>query len=317
MDSLVSVIVPVYNVEAFLDECIKSVVVQTYENWELILVNDGSKDNSPKICDQWADKDERIKVFHQENGGLSEARNAGLKHCKGEYIVFLDSDDYLMPNGIEYLLEKLEDEGCQMCVGNYNNIFGDEVYMGTLNQSIHEEILDWEGYMERFYTFVPFYAQVWAKIYKREIFEDILFPKGRVSEDAYVMLDVVRKCERICIVPEVVSVYRQRQGSVTARPYSETVDDDVLWLDKHIGFYRENGYTNLEAAAIKQYCYMLLQRWGELDSEKKRKYSSVLRKNSRYIFVQKNVPAKTRVKYGVASVSPSLASSLFRNRRRR
>ncbi len=317
MAALVSVIVPVYNVEDFLDECIKSVISQTYDNWELILVDDGSKDGSPALCDKWAEKEARIKVYHQKNGGLSEARNTGLKYCQGEYITFLDSDDYLLPNCIETLLNGLEEKECQMCVGNYTNITGNEIYMGTLNQRIKEEIVDWEGYMEKFYTFVPFYAQVWAKIYKREIFDGIIFPKGRVSEDAYVMLDVVRKCEKICVIPEVVSVYRQREGSVTAKPYSETIDDDVLWLDKHIDFYKENGYKKLEDAAVKQYSYMLLQRWGELNREKKKKYSPVLREKCRYIFKQKNGTAKTKVKYGIASVCPSLASELFRNRRRR
>ena len=317
MAALVSVIVPVYNVEEFLDECIESVISQTYKDVEIILVDDGSKDGSPAICDKWAEKEAIIKVYHQENKGLSEARNVGLEHCKGDYIVFLDSDDYLLPNCIETLLSKLEKEDCQMCVGNYSNIAGEEIYMGTLNQYIQEETLSWEQYMEKFYTFVPFYAQVWAKIYKREVFEEIRFPKGRISEDAYVMLDVVRKCKKICVIPEVVSVYRQRPGSVTAKPYSEIVDDDLLWLDRHIVFYKDNKYTKLEDAAVKQYCYMLLQRWGELNGEKKKKYSPDLRKRSRYIFIQKNISVKARIKYGMASVSPSLASSLFRNRRRR
>ena len=110
MKPLISVIIPVYNVERYLDECIKSIVNQTYENLEIILVDDGSPDNCPRMCDDWAKKDERIRVIHKENGGLASARNAGMNICTGEYISFVDSDDWMELNAYESLLKYFDDK---------------------------------------------------------------------------------------------------------------------------------------------------------------------------------------------------------------
>lgn len=113
---LISIIVPVYKVEKYLDKCVESIVEQTYKNLEIILVDDGSPDNCPAMCDEWAKKDSRIKVIHKKNGGLSSARNAGLDGCTGDYIYFLDSDDYIADNCIEMLFNAIVSDGSDMCI---------------------------------------------------------------------------------------------------------------------------------------------------------------------------------------------------------
>ena len=128
---LVSIIVPVYKVEKYLDKCIESIVGQTYENLEIILVDDGSPDNCPAMCDRWAEKDSRIKVIHKENGGLSSARNAGLDACTGEYIYFLDSDDYIAENCIEMLFNTIISDGSDMCIGNLMSVDESENFVDS------------------------------------------------------------------------------------------------------------------------------------------------------------------------------------------
>ena len=118
MGELISVIIPIYNVEAYLDECIASVIAQTYSNLEIILVDDGSPDNCPQMCDEWAAKDSRIRVIHKENGGLSDARNAGIDIATGEYIAFVDSDDWIVPEMYEKMLAALKTENAATCAWN-------------------------------------------------------------------------------------------------------------------------------------------------------------------------------------------------------
>ena len=133
-ESLVSCIVPVYNVEKYLNQCIESIVSQTYKNIEIRLINDGSTDTSPEICDRWEKKDERIIVIHKKNGGLSSARNEGLNQRKGEWIVFIDSDDYVHPQFIEILLEEVKNNKVLMACCNYksgkldNDILSEKCY---------------------------------------------------------------------------------------------------------------------------------------------------------------------------------------------
>ena len=123
MGELISVIIPIYNVEAYLDECIASVIAQTYSNLEIILVDDGSPDNCPQMCDEWAAKDSRIRVIHKENGGLSDARNAGIDIATGEYIAFVDSDDWIEPEMYEIMLAALKNENADICACNILSCF--------------------------------------------------------------------------------------------------------------------------------------------------------------------------------------------------
>ena len=131
MFALVSVIIPVYKVEKYLDRCVESIVNQTYKNLEIILVDDGSPDNCPRICDAWAEKDDRIKVIHKENAGMGMARNSGLETATGEYLMFVDSDDYLSENAVEVLYERMVVDGSDMAVGKHADVYDD----GTINDT--------------------------------------------------------------------------------------------------------------------------------------------------------------------------------------
>ena len=220
MNRLISVIVPVYNVEKYLNKCVESIVNQTYTNLEIILVDDGSPDNCPQMCDEWAEKDSRIKVIHKENGGASDSRNAALDIAKGDYITFVDADDYISYECVEILLKALLENNCDMAAARYieikNGITKEKVY--SKNTFIFNEVDYWKYYyINRFsrWDISAGIIAVWNKIYKKEVFEDIRFPIGRISEDAFIAHEIASKCDRIAYVDKPLYYYVIRSGSVS------------------------------------------------------------------------------------------------------
>ena len=159
---LISVIVPVYNTEKYLEKCVMSILNQTYKNLEIILIDDGSTDNSPQICDSLAEKDNRITVIHQPNGGVSSARNTGLDNTHGDYIMFVDSDDYIAPNMIEFLSENIGDTDIAMC--GYNSVDENGNLSPQENVTVADGIISIDTFWNYFYTDTRiYYVTLWAK----------------------------------------------------------------------------------------------------------------------------------------------------------
>ena len=213
---LISVIIPVYKVEAYLPACIDSVFAQTYPNLEIILVDDGSPDRCGEICDTYAEKDCRIRVIHKKNGGLSDARNAGMGVAAGEYFYFLDSDDYIHPEAISILLKHALAHHADIVCADYLSFLD-----GTEPQpALSEEkpvVLNRIAALERF---VMKDWGAWGKLYRREIHEGIEFPFGKIHEDEAIMLQLLDRCDTIVTVEDQLYLYRTRPGSITAQSYS-------------------------------------------------------------------------------------------------
>lgn len=212
-DPLISIIVPVYKVEAFLDECIESIVNQTIKDIEIILVDDGSPDRCPQMCDAWVQKDPRIRVIHKKNAGASSARNAGLNAAKGRYIGFVDSDDYIAKNMYEELLGGIQssDKGMACCGAVVVSEDGKVLYnRGVPVQRIMsvDRALDSVFYLEA-------EVSVWSKLYHREVFERLRFPEGETNEDFPVMVPSVVMAQGMVHVQQCLYYYRQRSGSIT------------------------------------------------------------------------------------------------------
>ena len=219
MEALVSVIVPVFNVFPFLREALNSVVRQTYRNLEIIVVDDGSTDGSGEICDEYL-SDPRVQVIHQENRGLSGARNVGLDVMTGTFVAFLDSDDEFRPEMIQTMVNGLMDSGAEIAVCGFASHFSAfrfgkrEVISGT--EALRGLFL---GRMNN---------AVWNKVYRRKIWEDVRFPEGRVYEDGPVMLELFRKCNRVLLLPEILMVYRMRPGSISRSASPKIIRDYVV-----------------------------------------------------------------------------------------
>lgn len=228
VNPLISVIVPVYNVAEYLPECVDSIISQTYTNLEIILIDDGSTDDCPRICDEYASKDSRIRVIHKKNGGLSDARNAGLDICTGEWIGFVDSDDFIAPDMYQQLYKAAISQNADVAVcqseryenGNFVN----------LNKNRKKELLHSKSEMiNRMFCGGGQTIAVCLKLYRAYVFANIRFPKGLTNEDAFIILDVLNKSSCMAIIPEALYFYRIRSGSITnAKKWNENIFDTVL-----------------------------------------------------------------------------------------
>lgn len=231
MDKLISVIVPVYNVSQYLRQCVDSILSQSYQNLEVILVDDGSTDSSGIICDQYAQADNRIIVIHKENGGLSDARNAGLKVAKGEYIGFVDSDDFIHPDMYKLLAEILEDNQADIAIANWQGFFdGRESELhdnGTGNIMCFENIetLEFLIYGKDKYR-ISF--SVWDRLYCKEAIGDFFFPKGKCYEDVVWSAKVFYGTKKSVYIDKSLYYYRRRDDSIVGLDSKHGVSRRVL-----------------------------------------------------------------------------------------
>jgi len=220
MNPLISVIVPIYKVEKYLSECVDSILHQTYSNIEIILVDDGSPDACGAICDAYQAQDERIIVIHKENGGLSDARNAGLKIAKGAYFNFVDSDDRLPVNAIERLFHMMVQHNAQMVIGGFERFRDDsgEVFFSTDTDGEKTTVMT---RLEAIEDFFRDGCQAWAVLYERKIHEGIYFPKGEINEDEAIIFQLYDRCDTVVVTNAVVYSYRNRAESITTTSFSK------------------------------------------------------------------------------------------------
>lgn len=246
MGYLVSIIIPVYNVEKYLDKCMESVVKQTYSELEIILVDDGSTDDSGIICEQWKNKDNRIKVIHQGNGGLAHARNEGMKLATGQYVLFVDSDDWIDLDMVEILVQGCVKNDTEIAVCRYRKIYKDHIEDNGTSESFvcsGKEALNYHIFeREKQYCFC--YA-VWNKLYKKELIEGIEFPKGMHFEDVGYTSRVLYSAKKVYYTDAAKYNYLiERDGSIMNRGFTERkITDELVLLDREIDFFQKE---NLE-----------------------------------------------------------------------
>lgn len=238
MNDLISVIIPVYNVEKYLRECLDSVLAQTYTNLEILLVDDGSTDGSGAICDEYAGKDSRIRVIHQENGGLSAARNAGLRAAKGSYIEFVDSDDWIDRNLLKSQMDAiqqhhvsiaattihLEEEtpSCQSIVASGTDIF---------LRSVGSDSIKINGW---------FFWSACGRLFDAALLEGLYFPEGVVNEDVDFTPKVFFRADSVCIMDTGMYFYRNREGSITGRNHLNVHADLIIVLSRLLQYAEQN-----------------------------------------------------------------------------
>lgn len=215
----ISIIVPVYKVEPYLDKCVSSIVNQTYTNLEIILVDDGSPDNCPAMCDSWAQKDSRIRVIHKPNGGLSDARNAGMAVASGEFIGFVDSDDWIAPDMYESLCRHLKEDGSDIAACGVQMDWDDDTPPCMLTRD-GNCILNQEEAMQAIIQESWLKQPVWYKLYKAELVKDILFPVGKYHEDVSWSYQAVGRAKKVSVSDHVGYYYLQRGGSIMGEGYS-------------------------------------------------------------------------------------------------
>lgn len=260
-ENAVSVIVPVYNVEKFLDRCVRSILQQSYDELEIILVDDGSTDGSGEICDSLAKTDKRIIVIHQKNQGLSAARNTGLEASHGEYICFVDSDDYVNRDYVKYLYKLCTENDCDVAICGHH-VTSEQNYYRDINIDSPAEILSKEEIFDRFYTDMHgSIVLAWNKIYRRECIGDIRYEVGIIHEDEATTFKILYNANKIAFGREVCYYYFSRPDSITGRGYNEKSLDILKAYNNRMLFYKEHGETALYDRECQYYLSEILAHY--------------------------------------------------------
>lgn len=250
----ISIIVPVYNVEAYLSRCVNSILTQTYDDFELILVDDGSTDNSGKICDNFVSSDPRIRVIHKENGGVSSARNAGLDICVGKYVSFVDSDDFIAPIMLENLHSLAEKEKADIVDCGFTRVF-DSTQPQDITSTDEYTITDGRTAIRN----LPGAASSWAKLYRRELFRNLRFEEGRIYEDTLLLPFLYYEAEKVVTTPASYYCYFQRPGSIMQSNYSIKNLDILYVYEMRLDFFAEKGLTEAYNLLNADYPFILVK----------------------------------------------------------
>ena len=253
---LISIIVPIYKVEPYLRRCLDSIVNQTYTNLEIILVDDGSPDACPQICDEYATKDNRIVVIHKNNGGLSDARNAGLNISKGDYISFVDSDDWIDKQYVETLLTLIKTENSDIVFGE-NEPF--HTNYSTQNKKKQYFVTNYTqlGSLEVLFSKnLVSHTVPWGKLYKRELFVNVRFPIGRFHEDEFTTYILFSKSSKITYTNACLYFYRQRANSITSSAHNE---DFICAREQQLAFFKRYNFESIVPLVLEKLCWLQLR----------------------------------------------------------
>ena len=279
MTPLISIVIPVFNVEQYLKECIDSVLKQTYENIEILLIDDGSTDMSAKICEEYASSDQRVKCYHKTNGGLSSARNYGIERANGKYTTLVDSDDYIDERFIEVLYNNLIETDSDIAISNFQR-FSEQTNPQVVSVENGNEIKiftkleSYEALFRKEYKYQ--FTMACGKLYKSEILKEIPFPDGRNYEDSATAHLFISKTNRIVYSDRKQYLYRTRQTSIT-KSEKYVKDDIILSAKDQLGFFtNEDVPFEIVIKSAKNYITILMgvySRIAKTDtvSEKKRK----------------------------------------------
>lgn len=261
MNSLVSVIVPMYNVENYVGHCIETIVNQTYRNLEIILVDDGSPDNSGRIADEWASKDSRIVVIHKPNGGLSDARNVAIDVAKGEYITLVDSDDYIHTRMIELLMQVAEEKSADVVVCSHKMVYEGKIQQDEEVSLGEVQIVDGKE-IQKIYLHPSDkrldYTVAWEKLYKRKCFETIRYPKGKLHEDEYTTFQILYEAEKIAYVDIPLYYYLSRESSIMGE-FKPSRFDIFGGYARRIEYYESKGEHELAKETFFLGLHMMAQ----------------------------------------------------------
>lgn len=315
---LISIIVPVYKVEKYLEKCIDSIVRQNYSNIEVILVDDGSPDNCGEICESWMKKDNRIRVFHKKNGGLSDARNCGIEHSKGEYITFVDSDDYISEDYIMKLYYFLVENNADISVCNTDIVFEDSNANEVKDANIMIKRYDPDSAFENMLYEIDLTNSAWGKLYKRKLWNGIRFPVNKLYEDMFVTYKLFYKAKNIIYVSEKLYHYLVRSDSILG---TVSVDEQMDMYSAAVEMlnYASKINHNLTKAAqcrLCNSCIEMAMRCKKGESLPKFVWEKIRRYRCKVIF-NKKIKKKYRILACVSFVGARNLRNIYQKFRKR
>lgn len=306
MQELVSVVVPVYNAQKYLQACVDSIINQTYRNLEIILVDDGSTDQSGMMCDEYAGKDKRVKVIHKENGGNGDARNTGYAQAIGKWLVMADNDDLLHPQQIEILLNVAKAKNADIVVGNYkpitdeeqpvNTLITDEVYRKaevlTENHLCDDEFLKKRSMI---------LTTPWSKIWKKSLYEDVKFPKKSKHDDTWTTWKAYEKAKTVVFVDEVLHYWRNNPQSFS-RIFDLSHLEGIDAYAEQLDYFIKNKKQRYVEIVFDEYLEMFFWCYNRMCENKAElsnlePYLKYMRNNIGYVKISKTISIKKWLKY--------------------
>lgn len=316
VNSLISVVIPVYNVENYLRECLDSIINQNYKNLQIILVDDGSTDDSSYICDEYGNKDKRIEVYHKENGGLSDARNYGMAMAKGDWILFVDSDDYLLKEACSRLMQLALSSDAEMAVCDVCKFEDGHNPEKKDLSGIRLEFTAKQGVEAYFYRKIPGYAH--GKLIKRNVLNGIQFPYGKLFEDAFVVYKIMEKCRKIVVTRDNLYCYRQRSGSIVNSVFTKRQMDILEANEQAVSYYKNSDREILRAVYSRQFVSAvdvmrkIPSDWS--DRRDKDYICDIIKRTRKYVLKDKKNSSIVRTMAAVSCISPSLLKPLAKMR---
>ena len=320
-EKLVSVIIPVYNVEKYIKPCIESIINQTYKNLEIILVDDGSTDSSGLICDEYSERDNRIKVIHQKNRGLSGARNSGIEIAKGEFLSFVDSDDFLDLRFFKEMMQKAEKEKSDiaLCGVTYCNENGEFISEDIIDK--HTVIMGLDQLKLLLCDNKKYSTTAWAKIYRKNLWDQIRYPEGKYHEDVYTTYKVVDKSHRSSIIAKPYYWYRQITGSITHSKFNlkhldsvEATKERAEYMVENHPYLKKYAFSTVAYSSIKILEKMIQDNISDKVIEQQLKQN--VKKNIWYLLQIKTYSISTKL-FGICTAfSVSATKRLYKILRR-
>ncbi len=304
VEKLVSIIVPVYNAEKYLNGCLASIISQTYQALEIILIDDGSVDHSGDICEAWQERDSRVKVFHHAHSGVSNARNVGLAACAGMYITFVDSDDSILEDYVETLVHLLEKWNAQVVQCGHFRDFNDR------SAQLNEYQMSGRDFLQS----PDFQTVMWGKLYRRECLKDVHFPTGKIYEDTAILYRLLYDVQSVAYSSEKLYYYRPSDGTqITSRALHDLTQlDKYLFLEEAISFYQDRGDHELQQKAVRDFCYEILSVYGRIQQSfpEHKEVLHTLKEKYRQYYLQvmkdDSLRGRTKALLTVAYVNPGI-----------
>lgn len=312
MNPLISIIVPIYKVEDYLEKCIESILAQSITNFELILIDDGSPDECGKICDSYASKDNRIKVVHKQNEGLSAARNSGLDIAEGDYVGFVDSDDWIHEKMYEILLTLLIDNNADIAQCEFIRTFDEEETTDNSQNNTIETFNNIES-LKNIYNKKAISTVVsWNKLYKRELFEYIRFPKGKIHEDEFTTHKLLYKSKKLVYTNKVLYFYRQTPNSIMNSKFNKKRLDILDAMQERLEFAELIQNEIFINETLQKYMFRLVSFYYKCKKEIPEEKDMIknIKKRSDLLFFKYYINSKSKIrskiKYGIFYLFPNL-----------
>lgn len=295
--TLVSIIIPVYNVEQYIARCLDSVVSQTHKSIEILIIDDGSTDNSGIICDEYTKKDKRIRVIHKKNGGISDARNTGLAHIKGQLVTYIDPDDNVVDNYIETLYEAIRNDDCDIAIAGHITRYPNRDYTHIYKKST---VISGEEACRDLLYDNGIDTSLWAKIFKTDNALKHKFPKNQVFEDTAITGKLLADSARISVIAKPIYYYNRRKKSITTTSFSKE-KLDLIKSTQEVTGYITNKYPALKKAAKRRQAFSYLATLSQLaetkkvDKKIKKEIMNNLKPIRRSVLVDKRTPKRDKI----------------------